>query len=237
MGQRHQIYVKFPENVGIGGFHHQWLYGMNAIESLNRVVEFYHADSEDKYGPLKSSTGYGLDRQSQVIASLYSTCVKTGYWHYIHNFVADEVKDALRESREYKTPTEILDPRNGDNNDGITIIDVSKGDFRYCFMNIGHLEGEVNPKKLKPLSAREYLLCYYPEFFNKLGRLDWQLKRDTGGVKRRPIIDKEFDLALHSLLNIEEKAKLLTLAECKKLFPAMYDLKEKSNVIKLRGAK
>lgn len=218
MGQRHQIYAKMPKELGIAGFHHQWLYGMNAVKSLARVVKFYENQSE--YGPLKDTTGYGLLRQSKVIESLYSTDPETGYWHHISNFL-EEYGD--------EPSSEILDPRNGDNNDGITILDFSKGDLRYCFMNICHLEGEVRDvPKLKPLSAREYLLSYYPEFFNKLGRVDWQLKEQTGEVKRYQIDDEEFDQGLHALLSIEKTAKLLTLAECKKLFPAMYPTKIKA---------
>jgi len=196
MGQRHQIYVNFPENLGMAGFHHQWLYGMTVIESLARVLKFYQAS--DEYSPLKTNCRYGLDRQSEVINSLYSVDIGTGYWHYVHNFIQEKNLDP------------ITDPRLADNNDGITIIDLSKGNFRYCLMSIGHLEGEVNPKPFKPLTAREYLLCYYPKFLDKKG-------------KRGNDIDQEiFDRVLSKLLFIEEKAKVLTLSECKKLFPKMY---------------
>ncbi len=168
MGQRHQIYVKMPENLGVGGLHHQWLYGMRAVEGLARVVAFYKKtmpDPDDKFasGPLHSNTAYGCARQIEAIRSIYSLDQETGDWSYLHN---------LHEGCERgETPSECLDPRNGDNNDGITIIDLSTPRvFKYCFMNICHLEGEIEPKKLTPLSAREYLLCYYPFFMEKKGR-------------------------------------------------------------------
>lgn len=196
MGQRHQIYVKFPGKLGVAGFHHQWLYGMTAIESLSRVVEFHKNQGE--YGPLKQDVAYGLDRQCDVITSLYSTDHITGYWHYVHNLLKEEDLGP------------ISDPRNGDNNDGITVIDVSNGDFRYCFMSIGHLEGEVDPKPFVPLTAREYLLCYYPKFLDKKARQGKELDQET------------FDRVLHRLLLVEENSKVLTLAEVKKIFPNMF---------------
>jgi hypothetical protein len=231
MGQRHQIYVKMPETLGIAGFHHQWLYGMTAVESLARVVKFYEAQS--KYGPLKKCVGYGLSRQSEVIGAIYSTDVKTGYWHPLYNF--------LSEIENGETPSEILDPRNGDNNDGITIIDVSQGDLRCCFMNVGHLEGEAGDKvkKLVPISAREYLLAYSPNFFDRQGKIDWREreKPDGDNTKRFVIQDEEFDRVLSALCLIQEKSKLLTLAEVKSMFPAMYKREPKKTATKQKRSK
>jgi hypothetical protein len=230
MGQRHQIYVKFPgygekgkakPTDGIAGFHHQWLYGMTAVNSLARVLKFYiNSTDEDKdmqYGPLHSNTAYGLKRHSEVIRALYSVDVEDGYWHFVHSFL-EEQDDYADRAKDYKPPSEVLDPRNGDNNDGITIIDVSHGDFRYCFMNIGHLEGEVECKtSLKPMTAAEYLLHYYPKFMQKQGN-----KTHDDKSKRQTIDQETFDSMIKTLALIDGNAKLLTLAECKALFPAMY---------------
>jgi len=232
VGQRHQIYVKFPgydqkENA-VAGFHHQWLYGMTAVESLARVVKFYiNSRKDDKeYGPLSCNTGYGLKRQAEVIRALYSVDVETGYWHFVHNLL-DEQKDYAEREKDYEPPSEVKDPRNGDNNDGITIIDLSNGDFRYCFMNIDHLEGEArsHKAKFKPMTAEEYLLCYYPKFLQKQGNKIYEDGKDT---RKRDKVDQEtFDRVTGFLALIEKKAKLLTLAECKKIFPAMYKTKTK----------
>jgi hypothetical protein len=211
MGQRHQIYVRFPQKLGIAGFHHQWLYGMNAVKSLARVAEFYKNSSE--YSPLKQSTGYGLHRQSRVIEALYSVDIKSGYWHHVANLL-DEVENG-------ETPPEVLDPRNGDNNDGITIIDLSKGDFRYCFMSVGHLEGEVNPETLKPMSALDYLLCYYPAFLEGLGGFKYDAqKREYSTTEREALNEEDIGLAVEAL-NMVDDAKLLTLEEVAEMFPAM----------------
>lgn len=227
MGQRHQIYVRFPikDKNNIAGYHHQWLYGYSAISALSRVVQFW-VNSEDKTipkdssfrlsGPLRTDVCYGLPRQSKVIDSLYSIDIEEGYWANICNFIQD-----YTDLKPGEIPSEVLDPRNGDNNDGITIIDCFDPEvIKYCFMSVGHLEGEINPKKtLVPMSAREYLLCYYPEFMDKKG--GWKDHNDK--TKGRQVFDpKDFDTYLSRLLLIEEKATLLTLAECKKLFPKMY---------------
>lgn len=200
MGQRHQIYVKFPKDQGVAGFHHQWLYGMTAIQSLGRVLKFYQ--KQDEYGPLTERCGYDLLRQSEIIVSLYSTDVETGYWHYVHNLLAQDDLEPIK------------DPRMGDNNDGITIIDLSKGDFRYCFMSVCHLEGEKNPPILEPLSARDYLLCYYPKFEKKQGNV-------IHG-ERCQIDLEEHERTLAALKLIEKNAKLLTRKEVKEIFPAMF---------------
>jgi hypothetical protein len=219
MGQRHQIYVKFPgfskaetkktanptNGEGIAGFHHQWLYGMTAINSLARLVEFYK--NSDKYSPLKINTGYGLKRQSEVVRAIYSVDLKTGYWHYVHNFLDGQDDYAEREDC-HKPPSEIIDPRMGDNNDGITIVDLSHGDFRYCFMSLHGLECGGKVKELSPLSAKEYLFSYYPDF-NK-------------GHRNMEIEKKEWLIACDSLALIEKETKILTLSEVKKMFPAMF---------------
>ena len=233
MGQRHQIYVKLPgygekgkakPGDGIAGFHHQWLYGMSAVNSLARVLKFYinstDEDSDRQYGPLHANTGYGLKRHSEVIRALYSVDIEDGYWHFVHNLL-EEQDDYADRDKGYKPPSEVLDPRNGDNNDGITIIDLSHGDFRYCFMNIDHLEGEArsHKDKFKPMTAAEYLLVYYPKFMQKQGN---KIHGQKDSKKRQTIDQKTFDTMIKTLALIDGHAKLLTLAECKDLFPAMY---------------
>lgn len=53
-----------------------------------------------------------------------------------------------------------------DNNDGITVIDVTDPESpAYCFVSICGLEGEdrTNIPLMTPISATQYLRCYYPE--------------------------------------------------------------------------
>lgn len=202
MGQRHQIYIKLPKALGIAGLHHQWLFGANAVTTLARVLNFYTKQGD--CGPLTEDLSYGKRRQVEAVRSLYSLDQETGYWHYVHNLHDAEETYAERDPN-YVNPPEVIDPRNGDNNDGITIIDVSKGDFRYAFMSIGHLEGEVDPKPLTILTAEEYLNCYYPNYlFSKKLNSATRKKAET------------------AIKYIERNAKVLTLAEVKKMFPAMF---------------
>lgn len=57
-----------------------------------------------------------------------------------------------------------FDPIGADNNDGITIVDITDPyNMKYCFMNIDHLEGEYDPPVFVPLSAKDYVQAYYPD--------------------------------------------------------------------------
>lgn len=89
------------------------------------------------------------------LASLLD-CLKTG--DSPNKALENAYKDGIILTKEE------FDPEGADNNDGITVVDITdSSDFKYCFMNIDHLEGEIEPPKFVPLSAKEYVQCYYPE--------------------------------------------------------------------------
>ena len=142
MGQRHQIYVKLPKkyyNKGncnnkdsrVIGIHSQWLWGKTALELLQNLVVF--CLNTEKYNPFTTHSEEAID----LLQGLYSLNVDKGYFARCH---------VLKEGTD--------NPLLGDNNNGITIIDLSDftedktfdGDkpctakIKYCFLSLGFLE-------------------------------------------------------------------------------------------------
>lgn len=220
MGQRHQIYVRLPK-VDYGksnpntrgektiGIHHQWLYGKTALKLLKQYLEFNAIkDAEDK----KFDSFTRNYDQLEKLAACYSLLAAEGYYHGVYQFTEENDKDCL------------ADPRLGDNNDGITVIDLSKPEIEYCFMSIGHIEatnGE-NCRVLKPLSAIEYVTYYYPH---------WQkgLVQSRSDDKLEPC--PELQAEISALAEFFKGYKVLSLARVKKIFPKMFK-DEKSKPVK-----
>lgn len=208
MGQRHQIYVALPEKYyyegnpnnrpqTVIGIHHQWLYGYNAIRRLRNFVEFYK-NSDKKYGPFSPKTS--VDHAMGALTALYSIDVQDGYYHGVHDIYEDG------------KGVECFDPRKGDNNNGITIIDLTQPELKYCFMSVGHLECldktmENRYKNFSPMSAEDYLLLHYPKI-----RSIQEVDPDA----------ETFRLEAIRCLEELEPSKVLKLSEVKKLFPAMF---------------
>lgn len=195
MGQRHQIYIQLPAKfyfegnpnnkpARVIGLHHQWLYGHSALSSLQRLLTFISKQGD--YGPI----GRGQGEEIEVIKAIYACDWTSGYFHGVHD-ISDE--------------TSCIDPREGDNNDGITIVDLSGKAPKYCFMSVHHLEGRHGDKTpvLKPLSAKQYLAAYYS-------------KSDIEEF------DQEDQSKVEELLSFFNFEKVLTTAQVRKIFPAMY---------------
>ena len=175
MGQRHQIYLALPpcslcEGTGkrldgmevrggcngcggkgwmhgkVVGVHHQWLYGHTAIKQLGRALSFIKADMAMKSSG-KLSSGY-VDPVG-ILKGIYSCIPEEGYFHEVHP-LEDECED----------------PRRGDNNDGITILDargIRDGRLGYAMMALedGN-EGKEKLPEFVPVDACAYVNSYYP---------------------------------------------------------------------------
>lgn len=193
MGQRHQVYVNLkpvyynpdnPNNRGpkVVGFHHQWLYGWTATRFLKRALDYIAICNKQEYGPFSHTAHDALP----ALAALYSVEESTGYFHTVQKF---DDKDG-----------EVKNPHLGDNNDGITVIDLTGDAPAYCFYSLGSTEGT---KSLREgcYSARQYLESYYPKFKGHNGE-------DLSG---------DFKPVLMALA----KVRVLTPADMKRIFPAM----------------
>ena len=130
MGQRHQIYLrtkekyyneKNPNNKKAKTFaiHHQWLYGHTAIRLLNNYLNFMDRDLNKKFNSYDDP-----DSAFEILKKCYSFDHTVGYSSDVYD-ITDECAD---------------DPRKGDNNNGITIIDFEDGKLKYAFMSYHGLE-------------------------------------------------------------------------------------------------
>jgi hypothetical protein len=187
MGQRHQVYLrtksKFynknnPNNkeAKTVAIHHQWLYGKTALRLLSNFIQFYENDSHSNY-PSTEDPDTCLD----ILSNIYSCDFTTGYYHGVHDITSSCGSN----------------PRNGDNNNGITVIDIEDGVLKYCFLSIGGLEcmheSVVNPYddwdletqgldlRLRyfdyvPIDASHWIQLHY-------GR-DWKYKDNQGEVEK-----------------------------------------------------
>lgn len=214
MGQRHQVYLKLPEvyynennpnnTSQVIGIHHQWLFGQRAVLQLLQCLKFI--ESQDEYGPFVGRRYYDTE---EALGALYSVNAQDGYFHITHPITKD-----LEENGN--------DPGQFDNNDGITIIDVSGKTVKYCFMSLHHLEGEAADKveNLVPLNAHEYLHAYYPKY------------KTAKGKKKQ---DKDFYNKSRQAIENLKSFEVLTLKEVKEIFPSLYGIK--GNVLELKPAK
>lgn len=171
MGQRHQVYIRLPAiDYGKGnpnnrptqviGLHHQWLYGRTAIRLLAnffRALEAYKANHGGTltYFPLGSAS-VARDGAEGMMQAIWSTDVAEGYYHNVHLFDG--------------TDGETENPYRGDNNDGITVVDMADPLHpKYCLFTLEGIEAQGNPGPDQILSATDYALAYYPDMKDRKG--------------------------------------------------------------------
>ncbi|RSL58863.1 hypothetical protein CEP54_007598 [Fusarium duplospermum] len=187
MGQRHQLFViarvgKHYRSLAV--VHHQWLYGTSALRSCLRLLHIFSdpgnrlalkheldlaaAFFKSKPSPSEPDEHQDVEKTTCPFPFI-TTCLaigasydpKTGQVQAIHELNYDMEYD------------------QGDNNDGITVIDITDLDHvRYCFVNFG--SGDIyggdgdeevdengvpsgKPPTETPLTGRQYLRGYYSE--------------------------------------------------------------------------
>jgi len=231
MGQRHQVYVRLPKKFikknnpnnkdeVVIGIHHQWLYGRRAVSQLIIFSTFCLVADEDNI----FANHYGSP--VELLSALYSLDITDGYFSSVVPLVQVELDD----------------PLNGDNNNGITIIDladftedkIKDGTFvlKYCFMSLHHLEcldKELSTEwnrdpvnHLRPLSAEEYLRLHYPSEVVACDRecdchnnKDLQIEHQKANIKN----EAECKKLIQFFTKNKKKVQLLTGQEVKKIFP------------------
>ena len=194
MGQRHQFYYKTrcyndsdnkPEIIA---FHSQWCYGSMPLWRMNWLLEFNK--KADKYNKLNGKDSIGDTKD--IFKCLLSCNTGDGFFSRVHD-TTDETRITRGKNKG------ITDPRMGDNNDGITVMDFTvKGKPAYAFIDILH--DDEQSYFLEPLTAKDYALIYYKE---------------TDGEWTRFSIPK-------LIKYINRHARLLTVEELNTMFPTMY---------------
>lgn len=221
MGQRHQIFIHIPSNpastdpilasnFGKGkttvlAFHNQWLYGQRALTNAANLINLN--PSAFFYGP--ESRLWNSDVNAVVNQSMEEKADKS----WLLNPTEPEMRSYFDQ---------------GDNNDGITIIDlVSK---KYCFMEIDAKPEGDRPtnRQYKPISAKQYVEGYYgttPETVSNY----WAEQGAKKGLSRQQVANQD---AIENQPFIDGLAgfEVLTWEEVAKIFPRMKKKLEKANL-------
>ena len=170
MGQRHQLFV-IAKIAGkyrnLAAIHHQWLYGATALKRCHRLVQIFQANENRMPLEQELISARHLNEQSWkthdwrcsgkdavIPFPMITTCLTLGasfdftdgYYHGVHIEPFGMEFDG------------------GDNNNGITVIDVSNlSSVRYCFVDIlrSGMESKTRVPLMTPLSASTYLWAYY----------------------------------------------------------------------------
>jgi hypothetical protein len=173
MGQRHQIYLRLPAKLyregnpnnrseQTVGLHSQWLFGATAIRCLFNFLTFAKASMKEETSPLRSGS---LQNAQDILEACYTVDIKSGFFQSLYKFPVN------KDDPEFESC--IDDPRQADNNNGITIIDLTGDKPRYCFLSIGHLEclhatkkgrehEDIPPyRNFVPISAEQWIALHY----------------------------------------------------------------------------
>ena len=159
MGKRHQIYIRVPEiDYGennpnnrperIIGFHHQWLYGATACEVLFNFLTFFEKHRENQE--------YNIFTSFRALEELDMLC------QFILSYYPDNA--GFEGMHDISDTACIENPHFGDNNDGITVIDISNiNDPKYCFASLGFTNSSDLRMAEGAYCAKDYLSSYYKE--------------------------------------------------------------------------
>lgn len=169
MGQRHQTYIVVKcdnEIEAVAAYHHQWSYGLSAVTRCIRLVELLEKQkyksclSDTRFIDTAVKSVYGVDLDGQL------------------NIVHDQTEYLIEDSK--------IQPDNGDNNDGCTLIliDLDKEIIRAGFFSIHGLEARhCDGQNYTLKSLEEYLACYY----NKAELSELNMKKELKILKNHKV--------------------------------------------------
>lgn len=201
MGQRHQLYViaKIAGRYrGLAALHSQWLYGLGAVTRCRRALQVFQAAENripiqqellaartrpEAFWNRELTYDYEGSGCAEIIAPFpfISTAFTLGSsfdpLHGIHNRVLP---------LQFNTPFD-----GGDNNDGVTIIDVTQqARPRYCFVFFKTPENMDDDESIAfmytPLSASDYLKAYDDRGYPGINE---QSQRLLESMEQWPLID------------------------------------------------
>lgn len=263
MGQRHQIFVKVPnpakymyaadaekkqlvkefgkEDFTILVYHNQWLFGRSALVNAMNLLHFASQfKRENKLDPKawEGRSGYHSPCTIKGVEAYRDATKLVNDIAFIMNFRATNkpwvdagIGEAWYIGKEDEGIRE--DFTRGDNNDGITIIDMIEN--KYCFMNIYEQDNEPrwdvnNLPELQPVDARTYVTAYYGETIETTNPYyfdDHDRSKVTMPVsKQQKIVNTNIKHNKTALKGFD-KFELLTLDEIQVMFKKMRLVKPK----------
>jgi hypothetical protein len=213
-------------------YHHQWLFGMTAAAVCHNIMTEvlksdspYHILSKDidelPYPANQSSSDNQtkVDGFLNIVDRIINTQLNIEFAENGSRYGIQRAFSIINDAFDYETGKYEgkrsdcrFDFRMGDNNDGITIIDVVNK--KYCFLNIGF--GDSTVSKLSPFiptSAVDYVKAYYPISNENLDEDD------------EPTTEKEIAENIEILSFVEKQfsnLELLSFNEVAEIFPLVY---------------
>ncbi|KAJ6515985.1 hypothetical protein C8R45DRAFT_1141312 [Mycena sanguinolenta] len=218
MGQRHQVFLVArvtarsatqPRYRCIGAYHHQWCYGRLPLMAARRFLTLIKQEDisrlvREELRALQGKYGEGITEPHMPdVPCPYTTFLVASAWcvDLEAPFYGSGVsfKNSVLEAHMGST--------QGDNNDGITVFDVTDpADPSYCFVSTFGLECEVEVEDRVPLSAEQYCRAYYP--VPKADSKNTQAMDQEGVKETEEDVQKKIDA-----LRNERLMKLDVLAE------------------------
>ncbi|KAG7449251.1 uncharacterized protein BT62DRAFT_929226 [Guyanagaster necrorhizus] len=177
MGQRHQVFAiakLIPKGDTkayyrcIAAWHHQWCYGTLPLKAARRFLTLLQQKDNAEIvldEICRVQNKFGRWRKKPELPNLpcsYISFLMGSAW----NADMDDPADPYFHRGTFLGS--ILDAdmgsTRGDNNDGITVIDVSNPlKPAYCFVSVNGLESAEEVPDMEPLSAEQYVRAYYPK--------------------------------------------------------------------------
>lgn len=261
MGQRHQIFLKIANPIkfarfntnelkaeaikqfGEGEFtilayHNQWLFGRGALQNALPLLRFAKQFTKAVKSDTEAWGAYNCPFSINGMKRNFNIAEMTTNIGFIMNYrpINTAWLDAGIGSSFYlnnTVPEMRLDFTIGDNNDGITIIDLVEN--KYCFMNIYDQDKEsFNVSKLqelKPVNARTYVGAYYGETIEATNPFtfgDHDRTKVTMTVKKQQkIVNRQIKINT-TIAKGFDKFEVLTLDELQVMFDTMVITKKKA---------
>ncbi|KAF8971382.1 hypothetical protein BDZ97DRAFT_1913870 [Flammula alnicola] len=166
MGQRHQVYIiarvvphgnpDKPNYRCIGALHHQWCYGSLPLKAATRFLTLMKQkdNAEIIREEVRALNGLYGSTMREVPVIPNTPCPFTSFLLSSAWTTDLSEPDNMYGSNTMRLPAKV-GTLEGDNNDGITVIDVTDPETpSYCFVFLD---------ERKPISATQYIRTYYPE--------------------------------------------------------------------------
>lgn len=230
--EKHENWIKLfgNENTIIVGFHHQWLYGKSFVLVASMILNMNKVllgQNEYEINPF-SFTSWNTKTSGQLPRNCDSPIDAINYLQiYMSNLFDYELSQYARQGIErftllngedYENGDLITRFDNGDNNDGVLIVDMLEN--KYCFVDIYGRSEKL--KKLNPVDAHAYLKTYYAE--------------TEEDCEKEEIAEKKPKFKLHTRINKKflkrfKGFKTLSVQELISIFPVMENEINEANKI------
>ncbi|KIY67805.1 hypothetical protein CYLTODRAFT_375353 [Cylindrobasidium torrendii FP15055 ss-10] len=203
MGQRHQAFAiaKVVPHGGarayyrcVAAWHHQWSYGRLPLHAANRFCQLLRqkdnasivlheiAAIDGKYGRR------GKEPKIPATPCVYIAWLLGQAWNIDLDTEAQGKSYISGTSFNNALLPASMKSGGGDNNDGITIFDVTDpANPSYCFVAPGYIEASEEVESWVPLTAEQYARAYYPEGDQDL-KVDEDVVRTIARLDGTPVL-------------------------------------------------